>query len=705
MMVSGAPGGGSGGVVLSSSDIGVPDSSGVCGGRRMSSPPSASAASRPSGPAKSVPSKRGSSDGERASSIRLFFIKIDGVFASPPVLSSRKGKEEPGKNVKGLAGGGSGGDSVLTVGGGDQVNHVTEQKRKTKDDEDGGNESPRSNRGENGEQVDDLKNARIAEIETKIQANPFSSELWNELLEINESSEVYERVLEYFPTSAAYWKRYAEFLYRTRSIQKAHAVYKRCTQACPHLDLWLSYLRFLYVVGSLHDFLLTLRRAVDRVGFDYRSAPVWMELLAIYVRVHNTLLLLKGHTQGLLSAPSIPGMTGGFSSTNGLSSTPLLATEIEQRSFCRPLSATSGPIAEKLTDVNVLRSAFQQCLSTAIEGLDGVWAAYCAFERSLISGNSQLIAKLTGEAQFHYNASKEAYVEIQRMGKNIDPFMLAVPIAQTTKTDQAQIEAWQALLRFEKSNPLRLQATPLLRRLTHLYQWCLLSCAFVSDIWLDLFQLLLAHNHLHKAVDVLRKAIERFLPEDELLQLVLADVLEERRMVKAAGAVYRSALALQTQLRSSVASADCSDGSVASPVMLIRYLDFVRRTHVRPAKRGEVLVVFQSFPSYGDPERVPLPGCVFGLQCDLLSSFRPLLLLLSTRGGAISTRQPSNSIEDLSAAAGGVRNPRQLAFGGRRMIGEVKSCVVAAGIRDRDSTRTDNAHLWRLISVVKLSLG
>lgn len=54
--------------------------------------------------------------------------------------------------------------------------------------------------------------------------------------------------------------------------------------------------------------------------------------------------------------------------------------------------------------------AWLQCLSTAIEGLDGVWAAYCAFERSLISGNSQLIAKLTGEAQLHYNASKEAYV-------------------------------------------------------------------------------------------------------------------------------------------------------------------------------------------------------------------------------------------------------------------------------------------------------
>lgn len=186
MMVSGAPGGGSGGVVLSSSDIGLPDSSGVCGGRRMGSPPpSASAASRPSGSAKGVQSKRGSSDGERASSIRLFFIKIDGVFASPPVPSSRKGKEEPGKNVKGLAGGGSAGDSALTVGGGEQINHVAEQKRKTKDQEEGGPESPRSNRGENGEQEDDVKNARIAEIETKIQANPFNSDLWNELLEVS----------------------------------------------------------------------------------------------------------------------------------------------------------------------------------------------------------------------------------------------------------------------------------------------------------------------------------------------------------------------------------------------------------------------------------------------------------------------------------------------------------------------------------------
>ncbi|RQX74778.1 suppressor of forked protein SUF [Toxoplasma gondii CAST] len=450
---------------------------------------------------------------------------------------------------------------------------------------------------------------------------------------MNESSALYERVLASFPTSVKYWKRYAEFCYRTGKVQAASAVYRRCIYACPHLDLWLSYLRFLYRVGSLHDFVQNLRRATDKVGYSYRSAPLWMELLALYIRVHNTLLLLKGNTQGLLSAPNLPGC-----SPAGLSPTPLLASEEEQRSFCRPLSATVGPLSEKLADVNVLRTAFQQCLSTAIDGLDGVWAAYCSFESSVGASNSQLASKLTGEMEPHFEASKHAYQEILRLTRRIDPLMLAVPLHEAVKSQeiQLQLEAWRALLRYEKKNPLRLHASSLLRRLTHLFQGCLLSCAFVSDFWIDFFQLLLAHNHPQKAVAVLRRAIEQFLPDDELLQLVLADFLESRRLVNAADAVYRSALAVQAQLHTTSLSPvgdSAPEGAIpggrsggpASAVMLIRFLDFIRRTHGETAWRTSFYEIAK-FPQ-GCPWEVCLAyaqaeWCIYRSEANALRALR-----------------------------------------------------------------------------------
>ncbi|CBZ53281.1 hypothetical protein NCLIV_030680 [Neospora caninum Liverpool] len=520
--------------------------------------------------------KKKETPAERASVLQLFFISLDGVFSSPPGTPGKKGENERGEN----SGPGAdrkkqrvapAGDVTMEDAAATETEKVQEQA--TEIDQD-------------GDQV-----AAMA-LEARLQLNPFDAAAWDALLEMNESSELYERVLASFPTSVNYWRRYAEFCYRTGKLQAASAVYRRCIYACPHLDLWLSYLRFLYRVGSLQDFVQNLRRAADKVGFCHRSAPLWMELLALYIRVHNTLLLLKGNTQGLLSAPNIPGSTAA-----GLSPTPLLASEAEQRSFCRPMSATVGPLSEKLSDVNVLRTAFQQCLSTAIDGLDGVWAAYCAFETAVGANNTQLAAKLTGEMEAHYDASKHAYQEIVRLTRHIDPAMLAVPLHEAVKTEQVQVqlEAWRALLRYEKRNPLRLQASPLLRRLTHLFQGCLLSCAFVADFWAEFFQLLLAHNHPHKAVAVLRRAIEQFLPDDELLQLVLADFLESRRLVNAADAVYRSALAVQAQLQSapsplSPLAETVQDGGrngpgdspagLASAVMLIRYLDFIRRTHV-----------------------------------------------------------------------------------------------------------------------------
>lgn len=92
----------------------------------------------------------------------------------------------------------------------------------------------------------------------------------------------------------------------------------------------------------------------------------------------------------------------------------------------------------------------------------------------------------------------------------------------------------------------------------------------------------------------------------ELLQLVLAEFLEDRRLTKAADAVYRNALSA-TLLGGGPEGAPLAAASFrGSPVLLQRYLDFIRRSYVRLLHLSLPASSFKPSCSLGRPGMSPL---------------------------------------------------------------------------------------------------
>ncbi|CDI82628.1 hypothetical protein, conserved [Eimeria acervulina] len=362
-------------------------------------------------------------------------------------------------------------------------------------------------------------------MEAQLKENPFDRQTWDALLAEAPSTDLYERVILIFPTCANYWRRMAEFEIAKGNLNKAKSVYARSLHACPQLELWLSYVKFVYCTGTVEDFRQALTSAVEKA-------------------------------------------TG-----------PLMPTDLEQKVFRAPLSPGGSSLTEQFTDVNMLRSAFQACLRRPVAGLEGIWGAYCAFERST-KANMQLISKLLSSFEDKCAASKKAHTELMRLMKDIDWSCVALPLSVADKSRQAHAAAWRSVLSYEKTNPLHLIPSEFISRVSQAYHTCLLSCAYRADLWFEFSQFLLANQMPTKACEVLRRAIDRFLPGDELLQIVLAELLEERRMIKAADAVYRSAITSMVLETPQTQGGPQGPLSIqGAPVLLTKYLNFIRRSY------------------------------------------------------------------------------------------------------------------------------
>ncbi|KAL8450336.1 hypothetical protein Emag_003182 [Eimeria magna] len=240
-------------------------------------------------------------------------------------------------------------------------------------------------------------------------------------------------------------------------------------------QLWLSYVKFIYCTGSVNDFRVALTSAVEKA-------------------------------------------TG-----------PLIPTDVEQRAFRAPGLFQIPPVLGlHIRGFVVAALSTASCLGTAIGGMDGVWTAYCAFERS-VGSTAHLAAKVVAAFEERFADARKTHAELTRLTRDIDWTLVALPLTVSDKSRHT----------------------------------CLLSCAYRADIWFDYFQFLLAHQ----------------MPTKELLQLVLAEFFEDRKLPKAADAVYRNALS-GALLEGPAEGGPLADADYkASPVLLLRYLDFIRRAY------------------------------------------------------------------------------------------------------------------------------
>jgi len=306
---------------------------------------------------------------------------------------------------------------------------------------------------------------------------------------------------------------------------------------------------------------------VDLIGTDWRAGLLWTEYIMLLKHTYNVQQKKENpdaEVSGrVLAEDASPIEAARRAVKPGLrkveDSKP---ADLSDEEFLR--------VGEVLKiDASMLRAAFQRCASTAHSALDKLWIGYEQFEKSL--GNPQLAQKLLGDHMPRYVRGKAAFKELNTIANGIDHFAVAVPLRERNAVQQGKLlEKWRRVFQFERTNPLRLERKALQGRVAVVYQQAALSLAFQAEVWHDFASWLDLGNQRDEATTMLRRAVERFLPQDLTLRLLIAhrheiaEVAPSPASLQLAEDEYRKLL---------------DDMPKPCPLALINHLAFVRRQH------------------------------------------------------------------------------------------------------------------------------
>lgn len=409
----------------------------------------------------------------------------------------------------------------------------------------------------------------IAQLEAAIEADPHDMFAWEARLcqAVNQGDpgDWFEKAVTQWPTGARIWATYAEWC-EAQEAAKALAVYKRCLQAVPSLDLWISYLHFSKRHRPLEDIFAAYREAVDMFGTDSRAGFIWSEYLAFYKRAYNLLekkLNPDAEVSGRLLAEDANPIDAARRALR-----PQLRKQVEETPSLDSGDEAFLRVADELgIDVSAIRAVFQRAVCTAHAVLDKIWVAYEQFEKSL--GNPQFAQKVLGEYQPRYMRAKAVFKELQTVSQGIDFLAAPVPLRPHLLEEQRRhMERWRRFLHYERTNPLRLDRQDLQVRVSLVYQQASLSLAYHADIWYDFSSWLDLCGQQEKATQLLQQAVQRFLPHDLTLRLLLAHRHELQSMPPSPANLQEAEAEYQKLLE---------DMGKPCPLALINKLAFTRR--------------------------------------------------------------------------------------------------------------------------------
>jgi len=434
---------------------------------------------------------------------------------------------------------------------------------------------------------------RVITLEAAIQANPHDLAAWEARIreallagttEEASPEDVFERVVKQWPYAPRIWSMYAEWA-EGEGTALGSAVYRRCLQQVPNLELWLSYLGFCKRLLPLEDVLRAYAQAVDLLGTDSRGGLLWAEYLALLKHTYNVQQKKDNpdaETSGKLLAEDTNPMEAARRNAK-----PAIRQRIEGTKAADVSDDEFLRVGAVLKIGNeFMRRTFQRAASTAHSALDKLWVGYEQFEKS--QGNPPLAQKLLAEHMPRFVRGKAAFKELQGLCNGMDYAALAVPITPKTAVQQTKLfEKWRGVLQFEQTNPLRLDRKDLQARVTLLFQQAALGCAYHAELWHDFAEWLDLGGQREEATACLRRAVERFLPSDLTLRLMaaqrheLAEVPLSAANMEAAEEEYQKLL---------------EEMPKPCPLALINYLAFVRRQRGGGDFRSAFVEAIESSP-------------------------------------------------------------------------------------------------------------
>lgn len=218
--------------------------------------------------------------------------------------------------------------------------------------------------------------------------------------------EAYERIINQFPRSARFWKNLAEYYLQRGENETAEATFNKCLSKCRSIDLWKSYLSYLFSA-----FIDTMR-------------------LSMPVEQHNR--VRAKCERGFEEAVENVGLA--------LGSFPLWRTYID---FVK--SWPEAGMIESGKKLHMLRSVYQRATSVSMnsEQSDEIWAEYEAFEKANGEQSAELVLP-----EFHrkYLHGKSVAKERKKLMQNIVFDRLATP-PTNSHSELQQLEYWSLWIR------------------------------------------------------------------------------------------------------------------------------------------------------------------------------------------------------------------------------------------------------------------
>jgi len=363
----------------------------------------------------------------------------------------------------------------------------------------------------------------MKEANRRILENSWDVEAWSKLavdaqtaVPLEAARSIYERLLERFPTAGRHWKAYIDLELNHRNYATAEKLLGRCLLKYPHMDIWTSYLRYVKQrygeeappaaaqgpggaqPGGMPtgEALEKLKEAFDfalqHIGLDMCSTPIWMEYLA----------LLKAQ---------------GSSSKQ------------QQR--------------EESNNMMAIRKLYETAFRIPMHNLEQLWRDYDQYENGL----SKVLAKhLLSKLSPSYMTSRTEYRNLKAISDGLSKNMLAVPPGcapggeKAAAFEKKQVELWKKLIELEKTNPLNLEPMEAFKRVEFAYSQSVLSLYRYPDAWMDFANFYTAiggADALRKAKEVYDRALEA-LPDCPLVYFGYAEMLEKKNLIAEARIVY-----------------------------------------------------------------------------------------------------------------------------------------------------------------------
>jgi len=270
---------------------------------------------------------------------------------------------------------------------------------------------------------------KAKEANSKVELNKHDVDAWKVLIaEVQTgamkhlASEIFERVLEVFPTSGRHWLSYANTYVAENKKSQAIAVLQRALPHCPHVDLWRAFLIH-YVgmnVGLTKDAVeigKAYERAVECVGQDIAANAVWNDYI-------NFLKNSKVANQ-----------------------------------------------YEKSQNMFQLRRAFHRALLVPMHQMERLWSDYEEWEKAADPNNPHAAEVLLREWEPKHKAARASFKDRKKLRDSIAQAERASSVLSVLpgpctgdQKEKAVLDAWMALINYEKSNPQKMAAEDLRRR-------------------------------------------------------------------------------------------------------------------------------------------------------------------------------------------------------------------------------------------------